>query len=202
MPEGYPVRAIVGLGNPGPTHALQRHNIGFWWADALAASQGVAFRPEPKFHGELAKLRIAGQELLVLKPGTYMNHSGQAVQALMSFFKLMPAELLVVHDELDLPPGTARLKRGGGHAGHNGLRDVSEKIGEDYCRLRLGIGHPGVKDKVIGYALSRPTAGQKILLDDAVQRSLEVLPLLLSEGWDKATQKLHSQETRDERRET
>ncbi len=192
MPAGYPLRAVIGLGNPGAVHALQRHNIGFWWADALAKSQGVSFRPEPKFHGEATKLRVAGQDLHVLKPGAYMNHSGDAVQALMSFFKLMPSELLVVHDELDLPTGTTRLKRGGGHAGHNGLRDVSEKIGEDYCRLRLGIGHPGVKDKVVGYALSRPSAEQQPLLDDAIQRSLEVLPLLLSEGWDKATQKLHT----------
>ena len=192
MPAGYPLRAVVGLGNPGPVHALQRHNIGFWWADALARSQGAAFRPEPKFHGEACKLKVAGQDLHLLKPGTYMNHSGDAVQALMSFFKLLPSELLIVHDELDLPTGTARLKRGGGHAGHNGLRDVSEKIGEDYCRLRLGIGHPGVKDKVIGYALSRPSAEQQPVLEAAIQRSLDVLPLLLSEGWDKATQKLHT----------
>ncbi len=199
MPAGYPLRAIVGLGNPGPTHAPQRHNIGFWWVDALAASQGVAFRPEPKFQGEVVRLRVSDQELLVLKPDTFMNLSGQSVQAMLSFYKFAPSELLAVHDELDLPVGTARLKRGGGHAGHNGLRDVSEKIGEDYCRLRLGIGHPGIKDKVIGYALSRPSAEQKALLDDAVQRSLEVLPLLLREGWDKAAQKLHTREARGER---
>lgn len=192
MAAGYPLRAVVGLGNPGPEHARQRHNIGFWWVDALAKSQGVAFRAEPKFHSEAAKVTVSGSELYLLKPQTYMNRSGQAVQALMTFYKLAPEEVLVVHDDLDLPIGVTRIKRGGGHGGHNGLRDTSARIGEDYCRLRMGIGHPGAKEQVHGYVLSRAPADQQAELDGAVSRSLDTLPLLLEQGWDRAATKLHT----------
>jgi peptidyl-tRNA hydrolase, PTH1 family len=187
------LRAIVGLGNPGPEHAGDRHNAGFWLLDALAERERVQFHAERKFHGELARLTIGGQDLLLLKPMTFMNRSGQSVQALMAFYKLAAAELLIVHDELDLAPGTARLKRGGGHGGHNGLRSLHEHIGAEYARLRIGIGHPGHKDRVHDYVLGRPTAAQAKAMDDALARSLDMLPLLLADGWDKATQRLHTE---------
>lgn len=186
------LRAIVGLGNPGPEHANDRHNAGFWLLDALAHSGRVQFHLEHKFSGDLARLTLAGQELLLLKPTTFMNRSGQAVQALLSFYKFEPQEVLVAHDELDLPPGTARLKQGGGHGGHNGLRSLHEHIGPDYLRLRIGIGHPGHKDRVHDHVLSRPDKSQKQAMEDALTRSLEMLPVLLGEGWDKATQRLHT----------
>lgn len=186
------LRAIVGLGNPGSEHASDRHNAGFWFVDALARSGRVQFHDERKFSGEFAKLAVSGQDLLLLKPGNFMNRSGAPTRALMTFYKLAPPEILVVHDELDLPPGSARLKRGGGHGGHNGLRSLHEQIGPEYARLRIGIGHPGHKDRVHGYVLSRPSAEQKQAMDDALVKALDVLPLLLTEGWDKATQRLHT----------
>lgn len=187
------LRAIVGLGNPGPEHAADRHNAGFWWADALAAQARSSFHFERRFSGDFARLSLAGQDLLLLKPATYMNRSGQAAQALLAFYKLAPDELLVVHDDLDLPPGTARLKRDGGHGGHNGLRSLHEHIGAAYLRLRIGIGHPGHKDRVHDYVLNRPEAAQKRAMDEAIARALDALPVLLSEGWDKATQGLHTE---------
>lgn len=187
------LRAIVGLGNPGPEHAGDRHNAGFWLLDALAKRERVQFHSERKFHGEFARLTVDGQDLLLLKPTTFMNRSGQSVQALMAFYKLVPDEVLIVHDELDLAPGTARLKRGGGHGGHNGLRSLHEHIGAEYARLRIGIGHPGHKDRVHDYVLGRPTAEQAKAMDDALARSLDMLPVLLADGWDKATQRLHTE---------
>ncbi len=187
------LRAIVGLGNPGPEHAGDRHNAGFWLLDALAQRERVQFHPERKFHGEIARLVLAGQELLLLKPTTFMNRSGQSAQALLAFYKLLAEEVLVVHDELDLAPGVVRLKRGGGHGGHNGLRSLHEHIGPNYGRLRIGIGHPGHKDRVHDYVLGRPTAEQARAMDDALVRSLEMLPVLLADGWDKATQRLHTE---------
>lgn len=188
------LRAIVGLGNPGPEHAGDRHNAGFWLLDALAKRERVQFYSERKFQGELARLTVGGQDLLLLKPTTYMNRSGQSVQALMAFYKLVPDEVLIVHDELDLAPGTARLKRGGGHGGHNGLRSLHEHIGAEYARLRIGIGHPGHKDRVHDYVLGRATVDQAKAMDDALARSLNMLPVLLVDGWDKATQRLHTAE--------
>jgi PTH1 family peptidyl-tRNA hydrolase len=187
------LRAIIGLGNPGAEHARDRHNAGFWFVDALAHGERVQFRPERKFGGELARLTLAGQDLLLLKPQSFMNRSGQAVQALLAFHKIEPAETLVVHDELDLPPGTARLKRGGGHGGHNGLRSLHEHIGADYLRLRIGIGHPGHKDRVHDYVLSRPDAVQQQAMEDALGRALDAVRTLLGDGWDKAAQQLHTE---------
>ncbi|MGH6960239.1 MAG: aminoacyl-tRNA hydrolase, partial [Dongiaceae bacterium] len=134
------LKAIIGLGNPGAEHARTRHNAGFWFADALAGKFGGTFHKETRFHGHLAAISVGGQRLWLLKPSTYMNGSGRAVQALMAFHKLAPGQLLVAHDELDLPAGVARLKLGGGHGGHNGLRDLHEQIGPDYRRLRIGVG--------------------------------------------------------------
>jgi PTH1 family peptidyl-tRNA hydrolase len=192
--KDLPLRAVVGLGNPGPEHERTRHNAGFWFVDRLAAEAGAGFRVEPRFRGWLARVRRAQRELLLLKPSTYMNASGEAVQALAAFYKLTPGELLVVHDELDLPPGTARLKRGGGHGGHNGLRSLHQHLGADYLRLRIGIGHPGHKDRVLAYVLGRPSAVEQQAIEQALARATEALDCLLGQGWDKATQLLHTEQ--------
>ena len=189
-----PLRAVVGLGNPGDKHAQDRHNAGFWFADALAERQGVVLKADKKLHGEIGKLSLAGQELHLLKPQTFMNRSGQAVQALLSYYKLKPAEILVVHDELDLPPGTARLKLGGGHGGNNGLRDTIAHIGADFRRLRIGIGHPGHKDRVLGHVLGKPNKDQEAAMLGAIESGMKTLEIIMQDGWDKATQFLHTQD--------
>lgn len=185
-------RAIVGLGNPGPDYARTRHNAGFWLLDRLADAERASFRKESRFHGEMAEVTLAGEKLLLLKPMTWMNESGRAVQALMAFHKLLPGELLIAHDELDIPPGAARLKLGGGHGGHNGLRDIHEKIGPDYRRLRIGVGHPGQKELVTPWLTRGRASGEdQKLIDEAMTAALEILPLSLTQ-WDQATQQLHS----------
>lgn len=186
------LKAIIGLGNPGTEYARTRHNAGFWFADAVADKFGGGFHKEPRFHGHLATITVDGHKLWVLKPSTYMNGSGLAVQALMAFQKITPGQLLVAHDELDLPAGAVRLKLGGGHGGHNGLRDTHEQIGADYRRLRIGVGHPGEKHLVTHYLTSgRPNAADQKLIDEAVEAARDALPLVLA-SWDKATQQLHS----------
>ncbi|TAM10104.1 MAG: aminoacyl-tRNA hydrolase [Nevskiaceae bacterium] len=189
---GFALRAVVGLGNPGADYARTRHNMGFLFADRLAAAMGAAFRAEKKFHGELARGTLAGTELLVLKPDTFMNSSGDAVQPLLAFYKITPQELLVVHDDLDLPIGSARLKMAGGHGGHNGLRSIHQHIGENYARLRIGIAHPVQRAQVINYVLGRPNATEQQALDAALDAGLAALETLLARGWDRATQQLHT----------
>jgi PTH1 family peptidyl-tRNA hydrolase len=197
------LRAVIGLGNPGADYARTRHNAGFWFADALAEQARASFRAESKFLGDLAKLRVAEAELLVLKPATFMNRSGEAVQRLAQFYKLAPAEILVVHDELDLPPGVARLKRGGGHGGHNGLRSVHQHLGPDYLRLRLGVGHPGHKDRVHDYLTSgRAPKAEEALVLDAIAAALETLPVLIEQGLEKAMNRLHTKPDNGETSET
>ena len=186
------LRAIVGLGNPGAEYEYTRHNAGFWFVDLLAEAGRADFRVESKFQGVLAKVRIGGKDLLLLKPGTFMNRSGQAIQALASFYKIAPAEILVAHDELDLPAGAARLKIGGGHGGHNGLRSVHQHLGEAYARLRIGIGHPGNKDLVLDYVLGRPSQPDLRAIEDALARSQAALETLMKESWSKASQQLHT----------
>jgi PTH1 family peptidyl-tRNA hydrolase len=186
------IRAIVGLGNPGAEYEYTRHNAGFWFVDLLAEAGGAQYRVESRFQGVLAKVRIGGADLLLLKPATYMNRSGQAAQALAAFYKFAPEEILVAHDELDLPPGTARLKRGGGHGGHNGLRSLHQHLGEQYARLRLGIGHPGNKDLVHDYVLGRPSQPDLRLIEDALARSQAAMDTLMKQTWDKASQQLHT----------
>ncbi len=190
--EHRPVQLIVGLGNPGGEHELDRHNAGFWFVDLLAGSCGARFKEERKFNGELCRIVIGSNEVRLLKPMTYMNRSGQAIQAVCSYFKITPAEVLVVHDELDLPPGTARLKKGGGHGGHNGLRSVVSQIGRDFFRLRLGIGHPGNRDMVIDYVLSRPTADEESAIRQSITDAVEVMPILIGHGDERAMTQLHS----------
>lgn len=195
---GQPIKAIVGLGNPGPRYLETRHNAGFWLLDALASSEGVQLRPETRFHGELGECRIAGQKCWLLKPDCFMNRSGQSVLALAHYYKLLPDELLIVYDELDLPPGTARFKSGGGHGGHNGLRDIFLRLGSrDFNRLRIGIGHPGDKRQVSDYVLTRPRPEQRELMLDAIDRALQVVPDFVAGEREPAIARLHTKANPD-----
>ncbi len=191
------LKLIVGLGNPGDKYARTRHNAGWWFVDALARRHGGVFRAEPKLQSEMARVAVpvaggGALELWLQKPTTFMNRSGAAVAAATHFYKIAPAEVLVAHDELDLPAGVARLKQGGGHGGHNGLRDASAAIGADYWRLRLGIGHPGHKDQVLDYVLQRAGADDERAIERAIDEALEALPVLLGAGAGKAMNQLHT----------
>jgi peptidyl-tRNA hydrolase, PTH1 family len=189
---GLPLRIIVGLGNPGPEHLVTRHNAGFWFVDLLARRHSGEFRDYRKFSGETAKINIEGQEIVLLKPTTYMNRSGLSIRQLSDFYKIKPEDILVAHDELDLPVGTVRLKQGGGHGGHNGLRDTIAHIGETFWRMRLGIGHPGNKAEVIDYVLTRAPRAEEDLVLDAVGIAVDCIPLLLEQGAERAMTRLHS----------
>lgn len=189
--------AIAGLGNPGPEYEQTRHNAGFWFVDVLAQRHHGSFRREAKFQGLLARVRIAGAEVLLFKPMTFMNRSGQAVSALCQFYRIPPAQLLVAHDDLDLPPGTVRLKLGGGHGGHNGLRDIHKPLGPDYRRLRVGIGHPGDRSLVLDYVLSRPSRADEDAIRRGIEEAADAVETWLRQGpenpgWDKAMQQLHT----------
>jgi PTH1 family peptidyl-tRNA hydrolase len=187
------IRLIVGLGNPGKEYERTRHNAGFWLVERFAQLQGAALRKDAKYQALVGRLANNGAWLVL--PQSFMNASGRAVQMLAGFFKIAPAEILVVHDELDFLPGTAKIKQGGGIAGHNGLRDISHRLGShDYWRLRLGIGHPGDKNAVADYVLHRPSAEERAAIDEAIARSLEILPLCLAGDLQGAMQKLHSVE--------
>lgn len=181
------IQAIIGLGNPGTQYAQTRHNVGFWFVDRLADQHRTGFKPESKFHGQLAKT-----DCWLFKSNTYMNESGRAVIAFAQFYRLTPSQLLVIHDDLDLPVGTARLKTGGGHGGHNGLRDISQQIGNEFHRLRLGIGHPGNKNQVANYVLKNPSADDQIAILQAIDQAFAVLPLVLSGDMAKAMNQLHT----------
>jgi peptidyl-tRNA hydrolase, PTH1 family len=189
---GLPLRIIVGLGNPGPEHLVTRHNAGFWFVDLLARRHGGEFRDYRKYSGETAKITLSEQDIILLKPTTYMNRSGVSVRQLSDFYKIAPENILVVHDELDLPVGSVRLKQGGGHGGHNGLRDTIAHIGETFWRLRLGIGHPGNKAEVIDYVLTRAPRAEEDLILEAVSTSADCMPLLLEQGAERAMTRLHS----------
>jgi peptidyl-tRNA hydrolase, PTH1 family len=189
---GLPLRIIVGLGNPGPEHQVTRHNVGFWFVDLLARRHGGEFRDYRKYSGETARITIDGQELILLKPTTYMNRSGLSVRQISDFYKIAPDDILVAHDELDLPVGSVRLKNGGGHGGHNGLRDTIAHIGENFWRLRLGIGHPGIKAEVIDYVLTRAPRAEEDLILEAVNTAADSVPLILEQGAERAMTKLHS----------
>jgi PTH1 family peptidyl-tRNA hydrolase len=189
---GLPLRIIVGLGNPGPEHQVTRHNAGFWFVDLLARRHGGEFRDYRKYSGETARITIAEREILLLKPTTYMNRSGLSIRQVSDFFKIAPEDILVAHDELDLPVGTVRLKLGGGHGGHNGLRDAIAHIGEGFWRLRLGIGHPGNKAEVIDYVLTRAPRTEEDSILEAISTTADVMPLLLEQGAERAMTRLHS----------
>jgi len=192
VPASDSVKAVVGLGNPGARYAPTLHNAGFWLVDELARRHGGRFSGQRRLHGEAARMALASREVMLFKPTTFMNESGRAVQALVSFYKLAPQQVLVAHDDLDLPPGTARFKEGGGHGGHNGLRDITQHIGPDFRRLRIGIGHPGHRDAVLHYVLLKPAPGHRELIDDAIARACDAAELLITEGWGKAAQKLNT----------
>jgi PTH1 family peptidyl-tRNA hydrolase len=189
---GLPIRAIVGLGNPGPEHLTTRHNAGFWFVDLLARRHGGEFRDYRKYSGETARITVSGQEIILLKPTTYMNRSGLSIRQLSDFFKIAPEDILVAHDELDLPVGSLKLKHGGGHGGHNGLRDTIAHIGDGFWRLRLGVGHPGNKAEVIDYVLTRAPRAEEDLILEAVNTAADNLPLLIEQGAERAMTKLHS----------
>ncbi len=187
------LRLIVGLGNPGPQHALDRHNAGFRLVDTLAMQQGARFGLDAKLFGETARVSIAGEDVWLLKPATFMNLSGKSVAAALRFWKIEPEQALLVHDELDLPPGTARLKFDGGHGGQNGLRDTIRLLGHGrFHRLRIGIGHPGHKDRVTGWVLGRPGKDEEILIGRAIDEAIDVLPLVVQGDLNEAMKRLHT----------
>ena len=189
------IRLLVGLGNPGPEHAAQRHNAGFWWLDALADRCAARFGYEAKLHGEAVKVEFAGHALWLLKPATYMNRSGQSVAAALRYWKIEPEQMLVAHDDLDLPPGTARLKFDGGHGGQNGLRDIFAHLGHGrFHRLRIGIGHPGQKDKVTPWVLGRAGKDDQIAIERVLDDAIGVLSLLLDGDTNEATKRLHTKQ--------
>jgi PTH1 family peptidyl-tRNA hydrolase len=187
------VDIIVGLGNPGTEYANTRHNAGFWFVDDVARKFGGVFKSEKKFNGELARSVIHGRDVLLLKPTTFMNLSGQALQPLMNFYKVAIENVLVVHDDLDLPVGTIRLKQGGGHGGHNGLRDIIARCGgNNFQRLRIGIGHPGEKSKVTGHVLKKASDEDTRVIEDGISRVIAELDLIVNGDSQKAMHKLHS----------
>ena len=186
------IKLFVGLGNPGTEYQSTRHNAGFWWVDALARELKVSLVADKAYHGHVARTTVNGQTVWLLKPQTFMNLSGRSVAALARFYKIAPEEILVAHDELDIVPGQLKLKRGGSHAGHNGLRDIHEQLGSaDYWRLRLGIGHPGVKSEVIHWVLKKPAPAHLEAIEDCITRSMQA-PLLLAGDMPRATMLLHT----------
>lgn len=187
------IRLVVGLGNPGKDYERTRHNAGFWLVERFALQQGAALRKDGKYQALVGRIGSNGAWLVM--PQSFMNASGRAVQMLAGFFKIPAAEILVVHDELDFLPGNAKMKQGGGIAGHNGLRDISQRLGShDYWRLRLGIGHPGDRSAVSDYVLGKPSVEDRAEIDEAIGRSIEILPLCLAGDMQGAMQKLHSVE--------
>jgi len=187
------IRLIAGLGNPGPQYEATRHNVGFWFVEAVASAYQGHFRPELKFHGLACRVVLGGADLRLLKPTTYMNRSGQSLGAMVRYLGINPEEILVVHDELDLSAGTARFKQGGGHAGHNGLRDIIKVLGSsDFWRLRIGIDHPGVPEQVINYVLGRPSREDEGRIRASLQEAELCLPDLVAGDFQKAMHRLHS----------
>ena len=187
------IKLIVGLGNPGPQYEATRHNAGFWWVDDIAAAHGARLGTEAKFFGTAGRLQHEGHETWLLKPATFMNASGRAVAALAGFYKIAPEAVLVVHDELDLPPGAAKLKKGGGHGGHNGLKDIARTLGTpDFWRLRLGIGHPGDRNAVVNYVLHTPGRDEMALIEQGMDAGATILPQLLAGRFEDAMLKLHT----------
>ena len=187
------IKLLVGLGNPGPDYDATRHNAGFWFVDGAARALKTALVMDRSYHGLVARTAFQGQTVWLLEPQTFMNLSGKSVAALARFFKINPDEILVVHDELDLAPGEAKLKFGGSHAGHNGLRDIHAQLGTgDYWRLRLGVGHPGVKSEVIHWVLKKPTLDHRIAIDQCIDRALTALPALLAGDMNKAMLLIHT----------
>ena len=187
------IKLFVGLGNPGPEYEATRHNAGAWLIDALASALKVQLVMDRSYHGFVARTTVDGQPIWLLQPQTYMNLSGKSVAALARFFKILPSEILVAHDEMDIAPGEAKLKLGGSHAGHNGLRDIHAQLGSsDYWRLRLGVGHPGDKAEVVSWVLKKPSADHRIAIEQTIDRAVKALPHLLAGDMNKATMLIHT----------
>ncbi|KMJ43800.1 peptidyl-tRNA hydrolase [Xenorhabdus khoisanae] len=188
------IKLIVGLANPGAEYAQTRHNAGAWFVDLLAQRHNQSLKEESKFFGYTARININGQDIRLLVPTTFMNLSGKSVLALAGFYRIQPDEILVAHDELDLPPGVAKMKLGGSNGGHNGLKDIQNKFGNNpnFHRLRVGIGHPGDKNKVVGFVLGKPPASEQKLIDDAIDEALRCTDILIKDGMSKAINRLHA----------
>jgi peptidyl-tRNA hydrolase, PTH1 family len=195
---GLAIQLIVGLGNPGREYESTRHNAGFWLVEELARRHGGHFRLEPRFTAEVARIRLDGRELWLVKPQDFMNNSGRVTAAVAGFYKLDCADLLVAYDELDLAPGDVRLKCGGGAGGHKGLRDLIAHLGADFWRLRLGIGHPGVRELVTPFLLGRTSAAERAPLEDAVRAAADIVPLIIEQGAERAMHKLHTRPVQQE----
>lgn len=188
------IKLIVGLANPGQQYQDTRHNAGAWFVAELARQQGATLSQEARFFGETARIFLDGNDIRLLIPSTFMNHSGRAIAAIAGFYKILPEEILIAHDELDLPPGSARFKTGGGHGGHNGLRDTITQLGNNkgFHRLRIGIGHPGSADKVTAYVLGKPSTEDRTAIDHTIDEALRCLPWAICGDWAKAMNQLHS----------
>ena len=188
------VELIVGLGNPGADYEDTRHNAGVWFLEALARRCNTHLQPDKKFHGLSVKIRLGGRDIRLLFPTTFMNRSGQSVAAMANFYRISPEAILVAHDELDIPVGTARLKQGGGHGGHNGLRDIIRCLGNsrDFLRLRIGVGHPGDSRQVVGYVLNKPHRQDNDKIRAVIDESVRLMPAVLEGSWAKAVQELHT----------
>lgn len=190
------IRLIVGLGNPGRDYVDTRHNAGFWFIDKFASQHKVGLSLDKKYFGFIGKFKYDDHDVWLLKPETFMNLSGKAVAALANFYKIQPSEILVAHDELDFNPGIVKLKLGGGAGGHNGLKDINRVIGNDYWRLRLGIGHPGDKNEVVSFVLKKPPLAELSLIEDEISQSLTIMDLVLSDKLNDAMKKLHTSLTK------
>ncbi|PXY99464.1 aminoacyl-tRNA hydrolase [Gilliamella apicola] len=188
------IKLIVGLANPGNEYAVTRHNAGAWFVDQLAERYHQSLKNEPKFFGYSSRITLSGQDVRLLVPTTFMNLSGKAVQAMATFYQIKPEEILVAHDELDVNPGIAKFKFGGSHGGHNGLKDIASKLGNNlnFYRLRIGIGHPGDKNKVVSYVLNKPSKSEQDLIDKAIDESVCCTEILLSDGIEAAMNRLHA----------
>ena len=186
------IQLVVGLGNPGADYVMTRHNVGWWFVDALARAHGGSFSHERKFSGDVCRIALGGHDLRLLKPTTFMNRSGQSVKALSAYLKVPPEAVLVAHDDLDLPYGTVRLKRGGGSGGHNGLKDTIAHLGESFVRLRFGIAHPSGSRDVIDYVLERASAAEESAIMESVGAAVAAMPALLDGQFEKVMQDLHS----------
>jgi len=193
---GTDLQLVAGLGNPGKDYAQTRHNAGFWLVDELARRHGGSWRREAKFDAELSRVRLGGSELWLVKPQAFMNRSGGVVAAVANFYKISAAQVLVAHDELDLPIGAVRLKQGGGAGGHNGLKDLIACVGEGFWRLRLGIGHPGSRELVTGFVLGRASSVEQAVLDEGVLAAADCLPQVLEHGAQQTMKSLHSSDTK------
>ena len=186
-----PLKLIVGLGNPGQQYVQTRHNAGFWFVARLAEDFGITLTADKKFHGVTGRGQIYGQDVRLLLPTTFMNKSGQSVVPMVNFYGIDNAEILIAHDELDIPAGSIKLKTAGGHGGHNGLRDITPHLGSDFHRLRIGIGHPGHKSKVSGHVLSKAAPNEQIAIDSALSAAFEALPLLLDGKIERAREQIN-----------